>query len=268
MAIASINGFDLYYEIHGSGPPLLLIAGLASDSQSWLPVTQKLAARCQVIAFDNRGSGRTRPMDGALSISAMADDCIGLLRHLRLPSAHLLGHSMGGFIALECALRYPAQVDSLVLAATAARNLVRNNDLFADFAAERLAGATERWFRSLFYWLFTERFFEDRRMLAAALEFALNYPYPQSAAAFLNQVQALRDFDCTAQLARVAARTLVLAGQEDLLFPVPLCQKLAAEISGAQFRVIENAAHTLHMENPEAFVRAVLEFLLPGEKIS
>ena len=100
MPMAKVNDLEIYYEIHGEGPPLLLVAGLASDSQSWQPVLDSLAADYQVIVFDNRGVGRTTPQEAGNSISRMADDCVGFARQLGIGKFHLLGHSMGGFIAL------------------------------------------------------------------------------------------------------------------------------------------------------------------------
>ena len=80
MASFSVNGVNLYYEVHGSGEPLLLIAGLASDSQSWLPVVEELASYYQVILPDNRGVGRTEPQDVEISIKAIAEDCLAITR--------------------------------------------------------------------------------------------------------------------------------------------------------------------------------------------
>src|SRR5260221_9223219 len=118
---------DLYYEIRGHGKPVLLVAGLASDNAFWLPVVDDLAAHRQVIVIDNRGSGRTTPMDTATSIGAMADDCAALVRHLRLPCVDLVGHSMGGMIAQECAIRHAVLIDRAGLVGTGPVNSARNN---------------------------------------------------------------------------------------------------------------------------------------------
>ncbi|MDP8313931.1 MAG: alpha/beta hydrolase [Candidatus Celaenobacter antarcticus] len=107
MPSTIVNGIDLYYEIHGKGEPLMLIAGLASDSQSWQPIMEDLSRNYRVITPDNRGVGRTKPSDINISIQKITDDCISLVRHLGLSSVNMLGHSMGGFVALDCAIRYP-----------------------------------------------------------------------------------------------------------------------------------------------------------------
>jgi len=113
MPKLTINDIELYYEVQGDGIPLLLIAGLASDSQSWQPIIGELTSRCQVITVDNRGVGRTSPLDVETSVHTMATDCIALVKHLGLKSLNILGHSMGGFVAQECAIHYPEYVDIL-----------------------------------------------------------------------------------------------------------------------------------------------------------
>jgi len=262
MPTINVDNLEIYYEIHGEGPPLLLVAGLASDSQSWLSILEKLAASFKVIVFDNRGVGRTTPQGAATSIAQMADDCVGLARQLGVEKFHLLGHSMGGFIALETAIRFPEHVDKLIVAAAAATNSARNNLLFADWAADQNSGMDpERWFRNFFYWIFTAGFFDDAKSVQAALRFALDYPYPQSPAAFDKQVRAMAEFDRREKLCSVSAKTLVLAGSDDLLFPPEVCRSLANAIPQVEFYQIEQAAHSIFIEKPKEFTTAVLGFL-------
>jgi pimeloyl-ACP methyl ester carboxylesterase len=261
MPRLAINGVDLYYEEHGRGAPLLLIAGLASDSQSWQPVVAGLAAHYRVILVDNRGVGRTTPLDARASIADMAADCITLVRHLRLESVYVVGHSMGGFIGQACAIRYPDRVAKLALAATASRSSARNNDLFAGWADALEAGADPgRWVRNLFYWIFSARFFDDAKAVADAVRFALEYPYPQPPEAFRNQVRAIAAFDSARELGRIRVPTLVMAGAEDLLFPVAVCERFARSIAQADSIVIDGAAHALHVEQPSVFTQQVLTF--------
>jgi len=94
-----------------------------------------------------------------------------------------------------------------------------------------------------------------------AVRYAVEYPYPQSAVAFRNQVKAIATFDCTEALSSVAARTMVISGKEDLLFPPEVCTRLAQAIPEAAFSVIDNTAHAMHMEQPRAFTDCVIEFL-------
>ncbi|ACD96098.1 alpha/beta fold hydrolase [Trichlorobacter lovleyi] len=264
MPFLDHDGIQLYFEQHGSGPPLLLLAGLASDSRSWPAVLPGLAERFTLILLDNRGVGRSS-QDCAISISLMADDCAALIRYLRLTRVSLLGHSMGGMVALECARRHPELVERLLLAATAARNPVRNNLLFQDWADLYDAGCDRAvWFRSLLYWIFTERFFEDQRLLQLTLEYLLNYPWPQSAAAFRQQIRAIAAFDARGWLGQLNVPTCVLAGELDRLMPLEQSNDLVRQLPDAVLTVLQGAPHSLQTEQPELFVRAVVDFLKPA----
>jgi pimeloyl-ACP methyl ester carboxylesterase len=262
MPSRNLNGVDLYYEIRGKGKPLMLVAGLASDSQSWKPIIKDLASHYAVITPDNRGVGRTKPQDVDTSIQKIADDCIELIRYLGFQSVALLGHSMGGFVALDCAFRYPENVSKLILAGTSAFNCERNNALFNDWASYLESGMDlEHWFKNVFYWVFTRRFFNDRDAFNEAIRFALDYPYPQSKIAFGKQVEAIKEFNCVEDLAGIKQKTLIIYGKEDLLFPPQESIEVLKAIPDSTVSLIENAAHSIHLENPGAFTDRVLNFL-------
>ena len=262
MSYLLVNGINLYYEEHGKGTPLMLIAGLASDSQSWLPIIEKLSQQCRLIIFDNRGSGRTKPQDAETSIGTMADDCIALIKHLDLTSVHLLGHSMGGFIALDCTIRYPDCVSKLILVGTSAFNSERNNALFSDWVSYRANGMNDTlWFRNIFYWIFTKDFFEDTKVLETAVRLATEYPCPQTKIAFKNQVHAIKEFNCLKDLSQIKSETLVLFGKEDLLFPSKESSKTLSAIPWVDFTLIKHTAHSVHTERPQAFSNSIQAFL-------
>ncbi|HNO65923.1 MAG TPA: alpha/beta hydrolase, partial [Tepidiformaceae bacterium] len=121
-----------YYEEAGSGRPLVLIRGLGSDLQAWSLQVPELAKHFRVITYDNRGAGRTGAPDKPYTIAGMADDLAALLDALDIPTACILGYSMGGMIAQEFALKHPARVEKLILLGTSAgldgysREVIRN----------------------------------------------------------------------------------------------------------------------------------------------
>lgn len=139
MPSTIINGVNLYYECHGEGEPLMLIAGLASDSRSWLPVVEPLSRRfllslCLVIPW--------------------------------------------GGVALDCAIRCPERVSRLILAATSAISCKRNNALLYDWFRYVESGMKpEYWFRNLFYWILSEDFFADEKRVEDAVQNAIADPY-------------------------------------------------------------------------------------------
>lgn len=262
------DNIQIYYEMHGSGPPLMLIAGLASDSQSWLPLIPELSRQFTLILPDNRGVGRSS-QECEISVSLMAEDCIALLRHLNLPRAALLGHSMGGMVALEVARRQPQMVERLMLAASAVRNSHRNNLLFDDWA-DRYATGIERhaWFRSILYWILSEGFFEGSQALDATLEYLCAYPWSQSPQAFRQQTQAIADFDASGWLHSICVPTCVIAAGRDLLLSPDQSRQLADSIPGAVLQIMADAPHSLHTEQPENFAGYVKEYLTAGAQMN
>jgi len=159
MSKVFLNDIELYYEVHGQGKPLLLMAGLASDSQSWQPAINDLIHHFKVIIFDNRGVGRTTPQEVEITIPKMADDCIDLIKHLGFKTVNLLGHSMGGIIAQDCAIRYPCYIEKLILSGTSTNLSERSKALLSDWAKYLNAGMPpELWYKNMFYWIFRKNF--------------------------------------------------------------------------------------------------------------
>lgn len=116
--LAPVNGVDLYYEIHGSGRPLVLLHGGFGAVEMFGPNVAALAAGRQVIGVDLQSHGRTPPPDRPMRFETMADDIAALIRHLGLEKADVLGFSLGGGVALRTAIQHPEVVDRLVLVST------------------------------------------------------------------------------------------------------------------------------------------------------
>ena len=260
---------NLYYEVHGNGYPLLLIAGLASDSQSWQSIIGELSRHYRVIVLDNRGVGRTSPNDVDISIPLMADDCIALINHLELTSVSILGHSMGGFVAMDCAVRYPDYVDNLILSSTSAFNSQRNNALLSDWVLYLESGMDLRlWFRNIFYWIFSKDFFKNEAVLDESIRLAIEYPHPQSKVSFRKQVQAISEFNFLQDLPTITSKTLVVCGKEDILFPPEESLVLSEKIPDSRYSLIEKAAHSIHIEYPQAFIKTIFDFLSEGSGLN
>src|SRR3989442_15734833 len=110
MATANINGIEIYYEVHGSGEPLLLIMGLGANATGWYAQIPAFSKDYQVIAFDNRGAGRSEKPNEPYTMPQMAQDAVGVLDTLCIGAAHVFGMSLGGIIAQELALRHADRV--------------------------------------------------------------------------------------------------------------------------------------------------------------
>jgi pimeloyl-ACP methyl ester carboxylesterase len=181
MPTVSANGIDIYYEVHGEGEPLVLLAGLNSDHHLYRSIVPQLAARYQVLIFDNRGVGQTDKPDIPYSMEMMADDTAGLLEAVGIRDANILGTSMGGRIAVALALRHRELVKRLILVSTAMRP------------------APKTWRRRLIELELRIPFIRGRHPLYAAKR----------------QLEASRNFDYTDRLGEINVPTLILHGRSD-----------------------------------------------------
>ena len=119
MPIANVNGINLYYRVHSQGEPLILITGLGGGHTAWFFQLRSFKKHFQCITMDNRGIGKTDKPKEPYTVRTMADDIIGLMDHLSIEKADVVGISMGGMISQEIAINYPDRVKKLVLGCTA-----------------------------------------------------------------------------------------------------------------------------------------------------
>ena len=112
---APVNGLEMYYEVHGSGEPVVLLHGaFMSITNNWTGWIGELSKTRKVIAVEMQGHGRTADIKRDFSYENLADDVAALLDHLKIPSADLIGYSMGGGVAMQCAIRHPEKVHKVV----------------------------------------------------------------------------------------------------------------------------------------------------------
>jgi pimeloyl-ACP methyl ester carboxylesterase len=247
------NGLEVWTEQVGKGPDVLLIGGLGDTVESWQFQLDGLQDRYRLTAFDNRGAGRTAMPEDPMSAEAMADDAASLLRALAITSAHVAGFSMGSAIAQQLALRHPELVRSLVLTSTYARPdaLFRSQLDFWRWLPE--AVPSERaFFEAFFTWVYTPRAHADGSV-DQIVEEALAFPHQQSVEAFQAQVDVCRAHDTVDRLSEIAAPTLVLSGEFDVILPPRFGRSVAAGIPNARFEVMPEEAHQPFQEVPDAW---------------
>ena len=253
---------NIYYEIHGSGPVLLMVAGMSSDSKSWQFILDRMSKDFRLVIFDNRGCGRTDTEGKSFDLKDLANDAFGLLDYLEYKKVHLIGHSMGGMIAQEMAMMQSERIDKLVLASSSPQLSVKAKNILDDLYDKWVNGYDEvDWFRIMFKWLFTEKSLSNKKFMDAAIIYALTYPYAQSLEGFKSQVDAISSYNAIERIKDIKHDTLILSGKKDILI-TPEESRLLLDISGpTTSKIIEDAAHSIHAEHPEEFVDAVLRFL-------
>lgn len=232
MPTVKVNDIDMYYEIHGAGEPLVLIAGLNSDHTLYRSILPHLAASYQVIVFDNRGIGQTSKPDMPYSIEMMADDTAALLDALHITQAHILGTSMGGRIAVALALQHPGHVKSLILVST----------------VMTMKGVP----RTLW-----------RRLIPLMLRIpAIRGPHPYYVV--VRQLAASRAFDCMDRLDEIQVPTLILHGKSDISVPYRLVDAMHRGIKDSE-TITFNGGHLFFLMRPQQFLAAIEAFLNPSK---
>ena len=250
-----------YYEEAGSGPPLLLIAGLGGHSGLWSLQLRALSLGRRAIAFDNRGAGRTSAPDKPYSIAGMADDALQLLDRLDIEQASVAGYGMGGAIALELAAEHADRVENLVLIGTSASPSGRQRLVTEGWAdARRSSLSREQAFALTAPWLYTSELLADGQRRNQAVESGANDPYPAQDHAYARQAQAFLSYDASAKLAGIEQPALVLSGEEDILVDPADAAALAEALPNGTLQQLPGA-HAGLVEHPQAYAAAITEFL-------
>jgi pimeloyl-ACP methyl ester carboxylesterase len=254
MPLVRAGEVELDYERSGSGPPLLLIMGMSGTSRHWgEPFLDALRPEFELITYDHRGVGASSRLEGAITISEMADDAVGLLDALELDSAHVLGISMGGMVAQELALAHPERVRTLALGCTycgGESSVATPPEVLRRLTETMMSGDRQLALRTAF----------EINVSAAAAEDADMYARFQAAAAerqvaipvIMAQLQACLAHDTDARLALLEMPTLVVHGTEDQLLPVENGRRIASLVPGARLEIFDGVGHLFFWERPQA----------------
>tara|TARA_B100000029_G_scaffold125222_1_gene118708 strand:+ start:10405 stop:11181 length:777 start_codon:yes stop_codon:yes gene_type:complete len=247
MPTATINGIEMYYEIHGSGPPVVFSHGRGGNHFSWWQQLADFSRDYKCVTFDHRGWGLSNDVTNGPGTQAFADDLKCLLDYLGIEKAALVSQSMGGVTNLNFTLTNPDRVSALVLGDTTGgigdSSVI---DLLKDVhPPEHPLG------RAL-----SEHFIEhnpDKTTLFQQIGF-LNPPMPISVVSPLFRNP---DGPNKEQLSHMTTPTLLVVGEEDLIFPPNVMQAAAKLIPNATLEIVPNAAHSTHFEQPEKFNQLV-----------
>ena len=272
MAIASLpTGVELYYEMHGRGDPLLLFPSTAFSGDVWkLYQVPGLSRTLQLILHDPRGCPRTTVAQQVFSIDQMANDAVALLDHLNIPAAHLLGHSMGGRVALTMALNFPGRVKSLIMAASGSGLVTRPGpDCISGLPHWLILGLVEKGFEKFLRDEYCESdvFFtgDFRARYPERIEefFRLARANHANLSEYIHLSIARHNWEATHRLGDVTCPTLVLIGNSDRARSNHLLQAeaLTQRIPGAELLVLDGQSHGFFWQAPEETNRVILDWV-------
>ena len=238
-------------------PTVLLLHGLGSCGDDWILQLPALVPRFTVLAPDLRGQGESPMPSGWPSIEVMAKDVLLLLDRLEIESAHVVGLSLGGTVALQLAADAPKRVRSLVAVNTFARQQGAHGSLGRGMVRMRLAatGRMDELGRRVAAGLFPHAGQEELRSLAAA-RLAGNPPLT-----YVKLLAAIGRFDLRSRLGEIRAPTLVVAGEQDTTVSLSCKIELAAGIPGARLERLSGSGHATPLDQPGPFNAVLLEFL-------
>ena len=256
--LVEIENGTLFTRVYGSGKALVLIHGMATDHRLWTPQIEALAARFQVISYDMRGFGRSSRPDGPYRAE---DDLACLLQQLGIPSAHLVGLSLGSSVATRFALSYPAMTGSLIIAGPVLQG-------FSD-APDFMQALKSVW------GIAREQGIEAARTAWATLPLFSTLPSSSEWSSLLDNM--ITDYDGwhwqhrdpeiwpetmpADRLAEITAPTLIITGDQEMAGLVRAGTYMSEKINGCRTIKLEACGHVVNLEKPEEFNRAMIEFL-------
>ena len=244
-----LDGFEMFYECHGTGPAVVFAHGAGGTHLSWWQQIPVFLEHFQCVTFDHRGFGRSRDVGDKPGQRSFVQDLRNLLDHLDIQKAALVGQSMGGWTALGFASSFPERVTALVMCDSPGG--------YTNSEVDRLMAA-----RSEDREAFAKSFSEQEPELAFLYEGSRRSTVDRTSDDWSNLRRGL--FSAPVDASRVIENeipTLFVVGEEDSIFPPELIEAVHRDIPGSELAIIPDAGHSVYFERPKVFNRLVKEFL-------
>ncbi len=243
MTSPELVNTSLFHTSEGSGDPVLMLPSLGSTHRMWDPQMPALASGHEVIRVDLRGHGESPVTPGPCTMTDLTDDVLAVLDARGLAAVHVVGLSLGGMVGLQMAVDHPQRVRSLALMCTSAR--LGPRQAWLDRAAIVRAHGTTAVARSVVgRWLTPDYAATHADETDAFLRMVAGTP----AEGYASACEAIADHDLVAELPRVAAPTLAIAGRDDPAIPLEHVQLIADAVPDADFLEVAPAAHLANWE--------------------
>lgn len=256
------EGFGIEYAIEGhrTGLPVVFIHGFPFSKEMWKPQIDALKKDHYLITYDVRGHGASDVGDGQYTVECFVDDLIGLLDHVKVSRAVVVGLSMGGYIALRAIERNPERFRALVLCDT--RSEADGNEgkiKRAQQAKTVKSGGMKKFAETFLKAVFHEATFQTNPQAVEMIRDMIERSSPLAVAGTLTALAARTD--TTSSLYNIKVPTLIVVGKHDMLTPPSASHAMKEKIPSAALHIIPGAAHLSNLENPEEFNARLEKFL-------
>lgn len=257
----SVGRYRLHYLEEGGGFPLLLIHGLAGDHAAWKPQIEAFRGRHRVIAFDNRGAGRSTQVDEPVTTEDLARDTLALMDQLDVERAHVVGRSMGGAIAQHMALLQPDRVHTLVMCASFARlDPLGRRALTNMRETLQWSRSWSAWARHAIPYFVSPAFFNGNEAAVAQIE-ALIGDETRLPAAYDRTNEACLQHDTLDRLGEIRCPTLVMAGALDPVCSMTATRWMVERLPKAETVIFEKSSHFFLIEEREKSMATLASWL-------
>ncbi|HTU00762.1 MAG TPA: 3-oxoadipate enol-lactonase [Candidatus Sulfotelmatobacter sp.] len=258
------NGIRIHYTLNGpaAAPAVTLSHSLATTLAMWEPQVRVLAERYRIVRFDTRGHGGTDAPPGPYTLAMLAADALALLDALGIQRTHFVGLSMGGMIGQVLALEHPDRLRSLSLCDTSSRIPPEAAPIWDERVRTAEAQGMEPVVQPTINRWFTPAFRDARPDVIETVRAMIRTTPPPG---YVGCCQAIKPLNLTDRLGAIRVPTLVMVGAEDAGTPVAASRAIHEHITGSRLVIIPSASHLSNLEQPEAFNKALLDFLAETE---
>lgn len=249
MKSITIDDLELYYQDFGTGYPVVLVHGMGSDHTVWEGLVSLLKEKYRVAAVDLRGHGLSSKTPGPYNMELFANDIDSLLNSLEINKAHFIGHSMGGAIVQELAIKYPEKVQSLTLISSFAHVDSQLRSKFLDLMKILDDEGFNAFFDACLNLTYTPEFkTEHHELFEEVMDIMAK---STSIPALKESIKACLDVNFKDSLKKINLPTLIIAGSEDVFTPINLAEELKKGIPHSKIEIMDHVGHNLPVENPK-----------------
>lgn len=265
----SNNDIEINYRMEGSGEPIVFVSGTFTKLQMWNYQIDFFKDKTTIVAFDNRGAGKSSRPDYPYTMEMFVEDLKHLLNYLGITEGiHLCGSSMGAMISQKFALKYPKITKTLILCAptsyyppkTSDQNLLTYN-LLKDLDLEQ---RVKFWFSLIYSRAFKKRLENNRGFfdkISKDMNFGAQLVDPPLYKDYINQNEALKNFDMRDSIKDIVQPTLILSGSKDKMSIPGEIQTMHDNIPNSKLEIIPKVSHAFNIESPEETNRIIWNFI-------